>query len=145
MNSTTDAERLLQTQLNDAQFDHQRPDLTLALQVFRTFASQQFDCAEDAFLFQCGVYDFTGKREYQVDLVRQFVFEEDGEYDHMEQLHCTIYFAPTPELNGLEAELWSYDFPSPSEFFDHVSTMPGYLAAIDGRVPLRAETFQEEV
>lgn len=145
VHSTADARACLIQMLNEADFDLRKPNPPIALGVLRRFATVQFDCADDAFLFQCGVYDFTGRDEYQLDFVRQFSFEENGEYDRMEQLRCTIYFEPDPELRALESNLWSYDCASVSEFFEQASKMPGYTTAVEGRVPTRAEIAQEQV
>jgi hypothetical protein len=65
----------------------------------------------DLGLFQWGVYEWgDGKgRRFELDFTRQFsLCDEDGDYDRMEQLHCTLYFAPVAELGALgSGTVWS--------------------------------------
>ena len=99
----------------------------------------------DGFLFQVGTYTFTGPELFSLDLTRQFTHEEDGEYAGMEQLHCTMYYAPAPELRALTRNLWSYDCASLAEFFARVEAMPEFQIPVNEHVPLRAAIDQENV
>src|SRR6202022_1619795 len=112
MIASVDSLPAFERMLADAHFDAARPEARLAWRVFKAFAATPVECADDALLFQCGTYSFTGEPLFQVDFTRQFIHENDCEYDHMEQLHCTLCYAPREELRGMKANLWSSDFPS---------------------------------
>ncbi len=145
MISASEAESYFRRMLVSAGFSEEEPDPLLAWRTFKAFASVPVDCAEDALLFQCGAYDFTGRELFHFGFVRQFTFEEEGEYDHMEQLDCTLLFEPDPELRQMETNLWSSEFNSPEEFFARVESLPEFGAALHGRVPAGFELFQNEV
>lgn len=131
--------------LREAGFSEQRPDALLAWRVFKEFAEVPVECSEDALLFQCGVYNFTGRDLFHFGFVRQFTFEEDGEYDHMEQLDCSLLFEPDAKLQQLETNLWSYDFSSAEEFFSAVEVLPEFSMALQGRTPVGMELFHNDV
>lgn len=131
--------------LAEAGFDRGRPDPVLAWRVFQAFAQIPVDCADDGLLFQCGTYAFTGEPLFHLDFTRQFTHEEDGEYAGMEQLSCTVYYAPTHELGELATNLWSYDCPSLGEFVARVEGLPAFQIPTQRFTPLRAEIDQDEV
>ncbi len=82
-------------------------------------------------LFQVGTYSFTGEPLFYFDPVAQFeVVGHDGEHEGFEQVHCELSRPSSPELDGLEANLWSYDFPSVDAFYKAVEDMPALQAAI---------------
>ena len=145
MINSSEALQTLDGMLAEAGFDSDRPDPRVALQVFRSFAEIPVACAEDLLLFQTGTYDFTGPELFSLDLTRQFTHEEDGEYAGMEQLHCVIYYEPTPELRGLTRNLWSSACASLAEFFARVEDMPEFRIPAERHKPLRSELDQEEV
>lgn len=145
MIQASEAEPHFRRMLHAAGFSEQQPDALLAWRVFQEFAAVPVDCADDALLFQCGVYGNTGHPLFQFGFVRQFTFEEDGEYDHMEQLDCSIHFEPDAELQRLETNLWSYDFDSFRAFFACVEALPEFSAAIRGRSPVGMELYHTEV
>jgi hypothetical protein len=142
---SSEAESHYRHTLREAGFSEQRPDALLAWRVFREFAEVPVECSEDALLFQSGVYDFTGRDLFHFGFVRQFTFEEDGEYDHMEQLDCSLLFEPDAELQKLETNLWSYDFDSAEKFFAAVEALPGFSLPLRGRTPVGMELFHSEV
>lgn len=141
----SEAEPHYRRMLHEAGFSEQRPDALLAWRVFREFAAVPVECADDALLFQCGVYRLTGRERFHFGFVRQFTFEEDGEYDHMEQLDCTILFEPDAELRQLETNLWSYDFDTVEAFFAAVEALPEFGTPLRGRSAVGMELFQSEV
>ena len=145
MIATSEALHTLDGMLTEAGFDSDRPDPLLALRVFQAFAEIPVDCADDALLFQVGTYSLTGPELFSLDLTRQFSHEEEGEYAGMEQLHCTLYYKPAPELRSLQADLWSYDCASLSDFFTRVAGMPEFRIPVESHTPLRAEIDQENV
>lgn len=139
------AELRLATLLAEHGFDADRPDVALAIRALRVFAAEPVDAAGDALLFQTGVFPNIGEPDFQLDFTRQFEIETDGEYDGMQQLHLTFYFAATPELAALQTTLWSCDCDSIDDFFARVETLPEYRTPLGGYRPLRFEMFQEEV
>lgn len=140
----SEVEAQFRAMLSEAGFDEVQPDPLLAWRAFRRFAATPVECTDDALLFQCGVYDFTGRDLFHFDLVRQFSFNEDGEFDHMEQFHCTFFYEPIPELRGFETNLWTCDCAGTDDFFGRVEALPEFQAP-QGRVAIRAEIYREQV
>jgi hypothetical protein len=129
-----EAEDRLRTLLRGAGVDLDHPrheDVGRTWDVMRTFFAEEVEDAApreqdgDGLLAQYGVYTFTGEPLYELDITRQFSFnDEDGEYDHMAQLQCTFELEPTDELRAVaDANLWSWDA---SDFFAEVLAMPGF-------------------
>jgi hypothetical protein len=145
MIQSSEAESHYRHMLREAGFSEQRPDALLAWRVFKEFAGVPVECSEDALLFQCGVYGFTGRDLFHFGFVRQFTFEEGGEYDHMEQLDCSLLFEADAELQQLETNLWSYDFSSAEEFFSAAEALPEFSMALQGRTPVGMELFHNQV
>lgn len=82
----------------------------------------------DGILAQFGSYDFRGRPEFQVDLTRQFI--EPNEDPVMWQLHCTMYWASTPETDALgSGDLWSFGLDL-DQFFAQVRALPGWAWAL---------------
>jgi hypothetical protein len=129
--------------LRESGFNFDSPDPKLAWEIFKNFFSTKVDCADDALLFQYGVYRDDGSFEF--DFTTQFIFEEDGEYDRMEQLHLTFYYRPNKELEDLNAHIWTYDCDSINEFFSRVENMNNFKTLIEKYVPIRCEIAQEQV
>jgi hypothetical protein len=93
--------------------------------VFKDFARRPVEGVEDGVLYQIGVYGFGEPETFMIDLVRQFSFYEDGEYDRMEQLHCTIHYEPDDELRALGSyNAWAESFASLDEFFGAMDARP---------------------
>jgi len=143
--ATSEALDQFDRMLTIAGFDSERPDALLAWRVFKEFAAIPVECADDALLFQVGTYSFTGQRLFHLDFTRQFTHEEDGEYAGMEQLHCTVYYAPAPELDALQGDLWSEQGGPLQEFFARVEAMPEFEIPTQSHSPVRAEIDQENV
>ncbi|NLP33696.1 MAG: hypothetical protein GX359_00660 [Clostridiales bacterium] len=97
------------------------------------------------FILLCGAYDFTGEDLFYLELVRQFVFEEEEEYDHMEQLIHAFHFRPNTGLQGLKTHLWTYDCNSVDEFFNKVENMDYFRVPIGKYIPFECRIKQEEV
>lgn len=140
-----EAEEVLNKMLSESDFDINNPNPKLAWEVFKKFSNIKVDCADDALLFQCGVYGFTGEDLFYFEFVRQFSFNIDEEYDHMEQLQLSLYFKPNEQLRELETSLWTYDFDSIDEFFNEVEKMHYFKIPIEKYVPFQAEVQQEKV
>jgi hypothetical protein len=139
-----EAEQTLNEMLTAAGVDFDQPDPALVWRVFKDFSRIPVDCAEDGILFQCGVYAFSGTEQFHFDFTRQFTIEEDGEYDHMEQLQCTLLAPPTDELRACKANLWSFDSPTLDAYFERVEAMPEFQLGI-GRQGYRLDVTQDSV
>lgn len=140
-----EAEARLLEILKFSGFDSKKPDLNIAWRAFKKFVAEPVECADDGILFQTGCYDFTGERLFYFEFVRQFsVTDEDGEYEHMEQLHLEFTCTPTPELMTLETNLWAYDFPSKEEYFNNVESLKEFKKGLD-IVAWNCEIYQEMV
>jgi hypothetical protein len=80
-----------------------------AWQVFVDYSHVAFATADlpdaDGLLYQYGMYPHTGQPLFELDLVRQFeVVDAEDEHDHYVHMHCTLRYAPTPELQALGAD-----------------------------------------
>lgn len=142
---TTEAQSEFERRLAAAGFRGDAPDPLLAWRVFREFAAVPFGAADDRLLFQCGVFTFSGPELFELDFTRQFAHEIDGEYDHMEQLQCTFYFTPEPDLRPLSTSLWSSEAESLNAFFTQVEALPEFQVPITRYRPLRVRVTQEGV
>lgn len=128
-----------------AGFDFEHPDLKTAWNVFKEFLKIKVDCVEDCCYFECGVGDFTGQSLFYWDLVRQFDLEEDGEYDHTEQLHIEARFKLDSCLERIEESVWSSDYDSLDEFITEVEQLTEFKTPIEKYIPLKVEIYQEEI
>jgi hypothetical protein len=142
----TDALPTLKRMITEAKVNIKHPTPQLVWPVFQRFAARPSDCASEGFLFECGVYSFTGKPMFQFSFVRQFTIEKHGDYDHMQQLHVIFYFTPTWELEQLRYEKWSFDFQTLDEFFRFVEGRTEFRAIVDSAVhPAEVEIYQERI
>lgn len=110
---------------------------------FKSFAKIDVDGEEEkAILFQCGVFNFTGKRLFYYDFVRQFTDQEDG---HIQQLHCEFVFEHIKELKKLEASEWYFETDGEIEdFFKEIENFDEFKIPLR-HTPLRFNLYQEEV
>ena len=146
MISVNEALPHLETSLRQEGFDAARPDVAVAWRAFRAFGAVPVEVAEDAFLFECGVYDDRdGAPRFMWSLKRQFTHESDGEYSTMEHLHLTFYF-PVQDGDGeRDAIVWSHDHSSLAEFWAHLEALPHFREGLTRGAPVGSEVFQEEV
>ncbi len=122
--------------------------------VFKQFAQMPVEGLSreddsDGLLFQTGVYDWDDGRgrNFNFSLVRQFAFDdEDGEYDHMEQLEVLLLFQPVSQLEELPSgDLWSLG-KSLGEYFREVEVLPNFQGIIQsGLSPTHLLVQLEEV
>ncbi len=109
------AKERLRTMLRDAGLDPERLDPRGTWNVFKLFAAEAVeevgpDPDADMCLFEYGVYDWSDGKgpRFNWKLCRQFIIDEDGEYDRMEQLRCDLFFEVTPQLEPLQLDgIWS--------------------------------------
>lgn len=128
-----------------AGFDYDNPDVLIAWNTFKVFSDQQFKCADDTLLFQYGEYSFTGEKAFYWDLVRQFSYEKNGEYDYMEQLHIEFMFKPSPDFEGLDKNIWSSDCDSKEDFFQRVEQLDGFKKPWENHKPIKVQVYLERV
>ncbi|HKF88981.1 MAG TPA: hypothetical protein VKB85_13035 [Propionibacteriaceae bacterium] len=80
-----------------------------AWQVFGDYGRVAFETPDlpdaDGLLYQYGMHRLRQRSLFELDLVRQFeVVDAEGNHDHYVQMHCTLRYAPTPELAALGAD-----------------------------------------
>lgn len=115
--------------LDEAGFDFSKPDPKLAWEVFKRFVREPVECADDGILFECGVFG-SDDSPFTMDFVRQFSYEVDGHYSHMEQLRCGFGCPATSELKNLKKNLWAYDYKTLEEYFAAVENLPEFQIAM---------------
>ena len=145
------AEERLRTLLSNAELDLERLEPASTWKVFKAFAAEPIEGVgpnheDDMCLFEAGVYDwYDGKgSRFNWSLCRQFSFyDAGGEYDHMEQLRCALYFAPTSELEQLQCDgLWSG--PDLAQWIAEVEGQAAFEAVM-GIDPVESRVEQEQV
>ncbi|PEQ88660.1 hypothetical protein CN481_19340 [Bacillus sp. AFS006103] len=120
-------------------------DIKKVWETFKAFCKEPVEGEEDKeILFQCGVYDFTGKELFHLDFVRQFTVYEEDEYSRMEHLYCEFLFKPTDELSKLETGEWSMDYDDIDDFFHHIEKLQEFKIPLNLK-PIKSEIYQEEV
>jgi hypothetical protein len=135
----------LKAMLETAGVRRDAPDAGAVYIAFKDFARQPVEGVEDGVLYEIGVYGFGEPETFQIGLVRQFGFFEDGEYDRMEQLHCTLHYEPESELRSLGTfNAWADSFPTLEEFFSAIDARPEW-SAVRGRQPIRLQLEQWQV
>ena len=122
--------------------------LNIAITFYETYPCDGCDPQEDAdiLLFQSGLYDCGKGKNFEVDFVRQFILNDDaGEYDHMEQLHCTFYYpASLAEGKNIDFNVWSIGCSSLADFRTKVTEADGFRLALEAK-PRRIRIHQEQV
>ncbi len=141
---TSKAEEQFRMMLAAAGFDAENPEPSIAWKTFKSFVREPVDCIDDGILFECGVFNFTGKSLFYLEFVRQFSFDDVGEYERMEQLHCTFTCLPTNELLPIQKNLWAYDFETLDEYFVTVENLREFQMAM-GQSQWKFELGQGEV
>jgi hypothetical protein len=145
----SEAEQTLKEMLGAAGIDVLAPDPLGTWKVFKRFAELPVEdvASEDGdmCLFQWGTHDWADGRgeRFEIDFLRQFTIEVDGEYDHMEQLHCTFEFEPTEALRGLgPGEHWiAGDL---ADGLGKVEVLPIFAVLREPPVPPSAARIEQE-
>ena len=153
------AQTTLEGMIAEARVERRRPNPRTTWDVFKAFAARRVvadppgKLDSDLGLFQWGVYDWEDGKgaRFELNFTRQFALsDEDGDYDHMEQLACTLYFEPNERLRGLgRGEVWSSGDVSADDvlraWIAEVEET-GVLAVIAGdHVPIECRVEQEQV
>lgn len=104
----------------------------------------EIDGDGDMLLFQWGTYDWGEGKKFELDITRQFI-DEDEECSEMIQLHMTLKFAVTDELEQIESGNEWCDSPEDiNDFVKFVESNKAYQLLGKQR-PSEIEVFLEEV
>ena len=106
------------------------PNPFMALKAFRAFAKEIVECAEDLFIFQCGVFGLTGKRLFHLVFVRQFTIEEEGKCDQLTQLYIEFTCKPNESLTALSTILWAEESTSMELYFERIENSTEFSTAM---------------
>ena len=102
-----------------------------AWQAFKDYGRSVSLAGGTGLLFQVGTYDFEGRPLFYFDPVCQFeIVASDGEHEGFEQLHCELSCLPGPELENLQANLWSFKYTDADSFYAAVEALPEFQAAV---------------
>jgi hypothetical protein len=122
-----------------------------AWQVFGDFGDVAFETPDlpdaDGLLYQYGMHRLRQRSLFELDLVRQFeVVDAEGDHDHYVQMHCTLRYAPTPELAALGADQcwWFPDQVTLAAWLHSVAARPEW-AVLDAQKPKQVAVHQENV
>jgi hypothetical protein len=130
-------------------FDKLHPDPILAWKAFKEFAVAPITSSAPVqhvtALFQWGIYGLGMRDLFEWDLTRQVTFgAASGGYDHMEQVHCTLYFPPDDRLVKLgQGDLWAGD--DLEQWFSSVEAHPAFIAAMELGVAIESGVVSEHV
>ena len=138
-----EAKKTLEELLIKSDFEKQIPNRDIILGVFKEFSKIEVDCSHDNFLFQCGVFNFTGEDLFYWDIVRQFMIDKDHDYDHIEQLHFEIKFEPYKELEDFMIIEWSSD--DKDKYFDKIGNLTEFRLPLEKYKPKSVNIYQEQV
>jgi hypothetical protein len=106
------------------------PNPFTALKAFKSFAKETVECAEDLFMFQCGVFSHTGSRLFHLVFVRQFIIEEEGRCDKKVQLYIEFTCKPNESLTPLSTILWAKESSSMELYFEKIENSTEFNTAI---------------
>jgi hypothetical protein len=106
------------------------PNPFTALKAFREFAKETVECAEDLFMFQCGVFSLTGEKLFHLVFVRQFTIEEAGACDQLAQLYIEFTCKPTDSLTPLSTILWAEESTSMELYFERIENSTEFSTAM---------------
>ena len=116
---------VLDFELRSAGVQYARADAGVVLRVFKAFAGASVVGAEDGILYEIGIYAFVLPETFQLALVRQFAFTTDSDDDYMEQLRCTLHYAPDDDFSNLgRFSTWAEQYPTLADFFLAVESRP---------------------
>ncbi len=87
----------------------------------------------DMLLVQWGTYDWGRGQHFEFDVTRQMI-PRVGDDDDIWQLHLTVRFPPTADLQALGAgNRWCRGTQGVQEFCEFVTTSAAFLAVADRR------------
>ena len=96
-------------------------------EAFKVYGREIFNSKGVGLLFQVGRSSDSLGGGFYFEPVCQFeVPDDDGEYEHFEQLHCEMTSTYSSDLEGIKSELWSFDFSTADAFFHAAESTPGF-------------------
>ena len=119
--------------LVESSFEFAYPDPSLGWKVFKQFANEPVNCAEDSLHCSFGISTQKGTERYQVVFSRQFEINDDEKfYDHLEVVRLIFVANPTDALRQCHASLSTVGFRSLESFFTAFENLPAFqVMAID--------------
>lgn len=128
------------------------PNPQIVWRIFKEFAKLKInvdDSEDDALLFQWGISQEleTQIQYFYLDFTRQFViYNQDGTYNNMEQLNCTVMYNLAKGIDISDGNFWSYKFNNCFEsFFNAVEKTEQFYLGINKYKPFRLEMIQGKV
>lgn len=135
-----EADGRLRQLLGEAELAASGASPAAVVDVFKVFADELVECTSEMFLFQWGIFTFSGQPLVHVSLVRQFCTEQPDEEDpELWQVHCELLHEPTESFADLgRSHFWSDAFPYAANsraegltaFFDKVAVAAGFVEAV---------------
>lgn len=148
-----DAESYFKKTLED-ELGEDFSDIAKFWEVFKVFSKEEVGDdgrdVESGLLYECGFSDPTGlgKERFYVHFVRQFsVYEDNGEYSHMEQLISQFVFEPTDEINKLKHDALWYFFDEGGDledYFNEVENQESFKVVLKNK-PIQYVIYQTEI
>lgn len=145
MLETTKTKAYLLQMLSNLRFEAKIPSVSGVYRIFKAFSKIPVNFAEDNILFQCGVYNFTGKDFFHFEFVRQFTIYENGDYCRMEHLFCEFLFEPDKTLEELRTNLWSEECDDLDDFFIKIESLKEFQIPNNHYVPVKLNLDQKTV
>ena len=120
--------------------------------IFKDFAAQPVegtgdDRDDDMLMFEYGLYDWSDGKgsRFNWSVCRQFtLYDATGEYDHMEQLRCDLFFAPTPLLEEVGGGTSMWPSARADEWAQEAEGLNGH-SAVFGSPSVESRFEQEEI
>ena len=129
-----------------------QPDPKVVWECCKQFSQYAVDVGssgDDSFFFQWGRQEFAKKETpfFYIDFTRQFyLFDEDGEFKHIEQVHCMMQYKLSHDLNLPLGNLKSANFEnSVAAFLDAVEETEQFYLSMERYRPFRLELYQGRV
>lgn len=95
------------------------------------------DKENDAFLYQWGKIFYNNKfLYYYLNITRQFIIHSKSEYGYMIQISCDFrYYEYKGILEQEDGNIWSYDFGSFEDFWNHVEKTESFITLFKNNHP----------
>jgi len=118
---TTETPERIRLLLADAGITGRQPTPTEMWSVFKRFARESVDCADEYLLFQVGDSDVMG--DSYLDFCRGYQITDQNGNSWWEQTHAEFGVRLPHKLGFDQTDLFSSDFSSLDAFFTHVEAM----------------------
>jgi hypothetical protein len=98
----------------------------------------------DMVLYQWGTYGFSRPRTFQFDLTRQFIVEQSQDDEGISQLHFTLHYLRSSELEKLKGNEWCRTPADVAEFDAFIRGSEAFRA-VQPSCPTEVELYWEQV